>query len=621
MSQIRLPKFSLLNLCLLGLAGFILFLLSILEVPAFRVQDTLVADRGFFNAYNWSFEKQGPLTLNGQWDFCWGELLTPNEFDKLPPEKITSQNITDSWTKMGYPAKGVATYRLHIIKDSDDTSLAIVLPKIYSAFRIYTNNHLLFDSGHPSTKDYETTFTITPDIFYFDLLNVEDHYEKLDVVIQVANYEYIDGGFSGAPSLGHQTNIKLTKRISTSFRMFLLTTILLVSFLLLVLYFSKRSNKSVIYLFGAGVFFFINFLICTDSPFYLAFSQIPSSIMMKAYYIFLGFGFLFTFLFFYNYTQRKRSISYASYGIKLFYVLYGILVLVLPLQFIWFLGLLLSYANIITLTIVTAFILNDYITGINKNVLNIAGIMVLSISFFTSFHSPSLLLNYYLASGFILLCLIVQYDFLVGYFNTHLSLENLKESLEFEINRRTEQLTILNENLQEEVIARKEAEENLLLLSTTDHLTSIPNRLLGQNTLNTLFSMYKKYNQLFSVILLDIDDFKFLNDSFGHDVGDTILISVTTALTPLLRKSDLISRWGGEEFLILMPTCTLQNAVFDAEKFRKAVEELAFPQYRSITISLGVAQVLPTDTTATLLKRADNNLYLAKRMGKNRTSY
>jgi diguanylate cyclase (GGDEF)-like protein len=124
----------------------------------------------------------------------------------------------------------------------------------------------------------------------------------------------------------------------------------------------------------------------------------------------------------------------------------------------------------------------------------------------------------------------------------------------------------------------------------------------------------------FSIAVVDVDDFKKINDTFGHDVGDTVIVAIARALTEGLRAYDVSARWGGEEFLLMLPNTPGEGALIITERLRKIVEELEpspeLPAVRT-TISIGVAEHCG-DAIDETIKRADQVLYQAKRGGRNR---
>ena len=125
-----------------------------------------------------------------------------------------------------------------------------------------------------------------------------------------------------------------------------------------------------------------------------------------------------------------------------------------------------------------------------------------------------------------------------------------------------------------------------------------------------------RYKTPLSLVLFDIDNFKKINDTYGHPVGDQVLIQLSRFVPNLIRSTDLLARWGGEEFLILAPGSDGPMASQVAEKLRDAIGTLVFHQVKSVTCSFGVAQYAPGETAAELIARADAALYQAKTSGR-----
>jgi diguanylate cyclase (GGDEF)-like protein len=119
-------------------------------------------------------------------------------------------------------------------------------------------------------------------------------------------------------------------------------------------------------------------------------------------------------------------------------------------------------------------------------------------------------------------------------------------------------------------------------------------------------------------VLYDVDNFKAVNDTHGHQIGDKVLVQLSRFVPSLLRNADVLARWGGEEFVILTPGSNGQMAYQAAEKLRNAIEQVKFDQIETLTCSFGVAQYVYGDTAETLISRADDALYRAKLKGRNR---
>ncbi len=154
-------------------------------------------------------------------------------------------------------------------------------------------------------------------------------------------------------------------------------------------------------------------------------------------------------------------------------------------------------------------------------------------------------------------------------------------------------------------------------LSEQDYLTGLNNRRKIHEIIENEIFRSKRYDTVFTVILLDIDDFKSTNDTLGHNVGDQLLVDISDIIRSTIRESDCVGRWGGEEFLVFCPETDIDGAVSLAEKLRVNIETNAFENAGYKTASFGVARFTHDDTVKGLINRADDALYSAKSSGKN----
>lgn len=170
--------------------------------------------------------------------------------------------------------------------------------------------------------------------------------------------------------------------------------------------------------------------------------------------------------------------------------------------------------------------------------------------------------------------------------------------------------------------ATKQLQQKLLLMASTDPLTGLLNRRRFLEQAEAELHRCQRYRNELSVAMLDIDHFKVINDTHGHFVGDQVLIAVSRATERLLRNTDILARWGGEEFVILMPKTPLAGATILAERLREALERLVVETAAGtlrITISAGLTARDGCDADITdILQRADTALYAAKEQGRNR---
>lgn len=160
--------------------------------------------------------------------------------------------------------------------------------------------------------------------------------------------------------------------------------------------------------------------------------------------------------------------------------------------------------------------------------------------------------------------------------------------------------------------------ELLMNMAFRDGLTGLLNYRAFSETLIVEGDRARRYKTTFSLMMVDIDHFKRVNDEHGHQVGDMVLSTIASRFQSRLRKSDMVFRYGGEEFMILLPQTGIYKASLLAERLRVAVEKMSFQGDLAITISIGIGQYQDGRTHTDLVKQVDTGLYLAKAKGRNR---
>ena len=164
-------------------------------------------------------------------------------------------------------------------------------------------------------------------------------------------------------------------------------------------------------------------------------------------------------------------------------------------------------------------------------------------------------------------------------------------------------------------------EQKMIEMNVKDGLTGIYNRRHLESRLGDECERQKRYAGKLSLVMLDIDFFKKVNDTYGHQCGDHVLKSVASGIASIIRKTDCLARYGGEEFCCLLPETGIKDASMLAERFRKHVEEMALLYQDTevrVTISLGVSEFTAASSPEMLLKKADDALYQAKKTGRNK---
>lgn len=162
--------------------------------------------------------------------------------------------------------------------------------------------------------------------------------------------------------------------------------------------------------------------------------------------------------------------------------------------------------------------------------------------------------------------------------------------------------------------------EQLYITATTDSMTKLSNRMKTFDLIEDQIVRAKRTRKPFTLAIADIDDFKLVNDNYGHDTGDTVIVSIAQLMKNSLREQDIIGRWGGEEFMIILPDTNINDGKIVLEKLRNNIEKnstIAKGTSINITITLGVAASNYAETIDEIIKLADNALYEGKRSTKN----
>ena len=191
---------------------------------------------------------------------------------------------------------------------------------------------------------------------------------------------------------------------------------------------------------------------------------------------------------------------------------------------------------------------------------------------------------------------IISYNSIVQDISAKVVLKKFNHELESEVKRQTVELQ---------------------KLANTDKLTGLYNRLKTDEELERNFKYFTEHNENFSIVIFDIDLFKNINDIHGHQVGDRTLVEVSKIMKENCRSTDILGRWGGEEFMLICPSSNLKNTLKIAQDIRKMIDKKNFARIKHLSISAGVAEIQAHASIDKLVNAADSALYEAKNNGRN----
>ncbi|MFF3099745.1 sensor domain-containing diguanylate cyclase [Viridibacillus arvi] len=218
-------------------------------------------------------------------------------------------------------------------------------------------------------------------------------------------------------------------------------------------------------------------------------------------------------------------------------------------------------------------------------------------------------------------CSLVQMKKRIDY---ELELRTTKKQMEeayLEKNRALAKLEQIYLEIEKKQIELMEINSDLVKISNTDKLTGISNRRFFQNKLEEQIVIYRTEEMTFSLLIIDIDHFKKVNDTYGHQIGDIVLSKLANILKIQVRKNDIVARFGGEEFTIILPDTNVEEAILIAQKLNRTIEEAEWTETGNLTVSIGLATFSENDTEDSFVKKADQALYVSKENGRNRATH
>lgn len=176
---------------------------------------------------------------------------------------------------------------------------------------------------------------------------------------------------------------------------------------------------------------------------------------------------------------------------------------------------------------------------------------------------------------------------------------------------------VLKRMVAEETKTLREAYHELAQMINFDKLTGLASRHFMEEAMLGTWNRFDRFGRIYSMIMLDLDNFKEVNDIYGHDVGDQVLKKAAEVIESQLRSTDTACRWGGDEVVILLPETNLEESVVLSERISECMKESRWPKGTMVTASMGVGSIRRNETSDILLKRIDQALYRAKKSGKN----
>lgn len=533
------------------------------------------------------------IDLNGEWEFYPGRLLSPADFKNsertLTPVYL---HVPGDWNNI-QSDRGYGTYRLKVLLPPVRTNYSVKIKWIKTICKVWADDTVMTEIGtikEPAeeslTGGYMTVTDFTP-------ANGETVF-----TVQVVNYQDRRGGLCYPVSIGPPSAVYSAEIFNTFLNSFVLGALAIVIIFHLTIHFYYRKTSSNLYISLICFMVMIRIFVLSDSFFIFSLIEpLGYRLIVKAEFI----SFILAFIFFLRFFVKLYYIDQSSriYRLLLYFGLSSLAyVVAVP---VYYIKAALPLFQLYIL-LVTIYIIAGPVFSAVKRKMKGARIyfFILVVAFFTFLND----IAYFLTSrGTGNISHYVFFLFLAGHF--------------FIIAMYFSEIFQENETLIEEIGIKKNIVKRLNYISSIDSLTELYNRRFFDTVLDTIVKEYERGENLW-LIMFDIDFFKSVNDDFGHNTGDMVLREFAAVCKRLIRTRDILARWGGEEFCIIVREMDQKSIVQFTERIRDSIEKFNFSVDRTITASFGIARYKYGESAGDFVQRVDNALYNAKNSGRNR---
>lgn len=574
------------------------------------------AVKGTLDLTKWDFQTEGIIDLKGEWLFYPNTYAAEQIGNGIMPAdpQIITLPITLNQFRNAYPSydpKIHGTLVLHINLPKDVTVYGIKTNLMLTAYELYVNNRLKATVGTLGTSAEDTVQRIEPTESFFDSRG-----SQLTLVYQVADYALGDMTMI-APKFGLAEQVSKADQRGIARDLFLFGALFIIGLYHLGLFFTRREDKASLY-FGMMCLAFSFRMLLVGERYLTEFVTLNLMLHIRLCYLMIILGAIGLF----GFMQCTFSDLFKPWLLKATVYLSGLFLLALMvLDYLLFEKVMALYLAFIAIMLL--YVLGKLFIGIKEKLegsaLVFLGLFSLLLTIlndvifqYTVANRPSMI-----PVG-IFVFILCQSIALSAKFSKNFQ---LTEALSLENEKMVMEITEVNRSLEARVDERtKELQEaicNLERMSKTDHLTQLPNR-------RSIFEHMEKWEAAgkhFYVMLADIDDFKRINDTYGHDIGDKTLLRVSTIMSEVLGTSGIVGRWGGEEFMVIMEDNHNADALKIADELRHAIETMSHKdlfEHGSISITLGVCYFDECLSLTQCIHFADEALYKGKAYGKNR---
>lgn len=585
------------------------------------------AEKGILDLLHWNFNEKGTVALKGDWEFYWQKLLNPGDFGQTLEKQYI--DLPGSWNGYNYNGEelsgtGYATFRLRV-KNSNNSLMGLSIPPIRTAYRLWVNGEQLTGNGLVASTGEKMSPQYVP-----RLVPLRTDADELDIVIQVANNSHRLGGIWRNIELGlyHQISSKKNKKLA--FEMFLLGSLILMGIYHLNLYFYRRKELSSVYFGGVCLLLGLRTLLVEEMFLLQLFPEFNWELQIKFEFLTYYLGIPLFLAYIYQIYREKMSKTFC----KIIYSIsgvYSLLVLLTPAVIYTRWNYFYQIITIIIVIYVLYVLIKASHLRDSDSILTLIGVLFLAYTTINDiFYFNEVVLTENLTPVGIFVFIFIQSLILSRRYQElflqteRLALEkdsmlqkikNLNANLEATVKKRTRKLKETINKLNQEIKERKKVEEKLKDYASTDSMTGVCNRKTGIEFLKQQLNLARRNKDKFTICFIDIDDLKKVNDQYGHLTGDDYILTVVDVLQERVRSSDIISRFGGDEFLIIFPETSVEKARLVYQRIIYKMQNKNKKKKYRVSISHGFAEYSfdRDQTLDQLLETADSNMYQEKK--------
>ncbi|MBN2655581.1 MAG: diguanylate cyclase [Spirochaetales bacterium] len=544
-------------------------------------------EKGTIAYIDQALEQGSIIRLDGYWEFYWNTFLIPDrnlQSDLPMPEYIPVPGSWDQFTD--HPAHGYGTLRLELTGLEPGKIYSIYMPELVSSYRLYIDGKDSGGNGVAGTSSEKSRPQFLPRLVAF-------HTEKdrVEILIHVSNFDYRKSGIWRSLFVGDLSGISLYRDSRLIGEVAIAGILLAIALFHIGIYVQRREEKAAFY-FGLICLTFLIRILCTGEQLLtFAIPSFPWEILRKLEFIpFYGSAPLLA-LFMSALFPRESSLAFKRVyiGLTLFY---GMLVWILPVRIN---NHMVPYAE--GLMVAGLF----YAAWIQVRAMKArreeapmlsAAYIIFSVTVVNDIlYASQILTSMYLSPPGFVIFIIIQSQMLIRRYSRSF--------------------------YQRDLLAR--SRDRFRVASITDSLTGLYNAGYLHRILEKEIEANPEKGAPLSLIMADVDNFKNFNDTWGHKQGDEVLKKMGAIIRGSARERDIPCRYGGEEFSVILPETSLDEAFEVAERIRTRFErgEEEDQRLRGITVSVGVARYRAPETADSFIERADKALYRAKNRGKN----